>query len=699
MRISTDRTRRPFGRRQVERLCRLLGDERGISLIFALLSMLVISTLAGGVAVYTTSDVHHSNMDRSSASAYQLAEAGLNHAISVLAAADDPRDSSLLPATTVQFPGLGGSATYSGDAVEANDEVTWTLTSTGTVGTSPARSHTLTQSLLVRGLVPGADLGSWSRFYQDSASRCLTIDTVNMPAPIATRGDLCLINGGSITGSATTVQAGANVYITGPTVSVGPRTATSTSGSGAWTSPASAYTSNNQYAFTSISPGSTSPNLVVSNFGFSLPSTAKILGVGVDIERKASGSGISDQTVYLRKNGAQVGNNEAYTGGWGGSSWPTFDRTQSYGGSSNTWGTTWTASDLNASNFGVQLSARNTTSGWGASTLTAYVDAITVTVYYAADTDGIGTSSTPIDTATVGGTCTYNGNPAHVPCTSVDHVWANNIVSSADTSDLVMPHPDFQYWFDNAMPGPKHFCTNSNNNLSPLVFDNDGSDDSNDSLRFDNSPTYDITPYSRDYDCQYVQNGVLKGEIGWNHTTHVMTVSGTIFFDGDVRFDDDGEIVHYHGRAIIYAAGAIEFDELVCAGGTGTTSCANPPSNMSNWDPSQNYLVLYGQHDSEYDQGGSNCSNMFPGATCAANGRHPQSGFQGVVSAQADCLIHEEFFLSGPVICNTISLPYETDGYPSYYPFPSLSDLVDGQKYGDIDTAASFELTPGPVTG
>ena len=259
-----------------------------------------------------------------------------------------------------------------------------------------------------------------------------------------------------------------------------------------------------------------------------------------------------------------------------------------------------------------------------------------------------------------------------------------------------MPHPDFQYWFLNAKPGPKHFCTNAGNNLSPMQFDNDNSATSNDSLVFNNAPALDMAPLTRDYDCQFVENGVLVGEIGWNHTTHVLTVKGTIFFDGDVRFDNDGQVVHYQGRAIIYAAGAIEFDALVCAGGTGTTSCI---SNMSSWDPKKNYLVLYAAKDSEYDQGGSSCSGLpnSQGVTCA--GSHPASGFQGVVSSQGDCLIHERFQLSGPVICNTISLPYQSDGWPTYSPFPSLSQLVDGQKYGDVTNATAFELLPGPQSG
>jgi hypothetical protein len=266
---------------------------------------------------------------------------------------------------------------------------------------------------------------------------------------------------------------------------------------------------------------------------------------------------------------------------------------------------------------------------------------------------------------------------------------------TADNADLVMPELDLDYWFQNSRPGPKHPCTNVGNNLAPLAFDNDNSAVSNNSQAFDNSGTYDMTPTNRSYDCQVVENGVMLGRIAWNHTTHVLNIGGTIFFDGDVRFDDDGQLVHYQGRGLIYAAGDVEFDELVCAGGTGTAqSCVN---SMSSWDPTKNYLTIMSNGNAEYDQGGASCSGLpANGVTCG--GIHPQSGLQGVVSAQGTCTIHERFKLSGPVVCNRIVLPYESDGWPTYYSFPSLSELVDGQKYGDIQGANAFEIQPGPVT-
>jgi len=681
--------------RHVRRATRRLAEEHGISLLLALIVLCLLSTVGGGVAVYTSSNLRHTYTDQSSASAYHLAQAGLAEGLARLQGADDPTVSTDLPATTRNDTSLGGTYTYSGSSIVGpgtdNDRVTWTITSKGTTG-NPVRTQTLTQTVLVRPTVPGADIGSWSRFYQGDATKCLTIDTVAMPAPIATPGDLCLVNGGSITGASTSVDVGGKVVITGPEVDSGPRNPGTAAG---WTNPTQGRTNDGLYATNAITKQlsgipTIGATLTLTALGFSIPATAYIKGIRVDLQRHAgSSSSLRDNSVLLQKSSTVTSAaDKAVTG----SSWSTSDITATYGSTTDMWGSTWTPAEINSANFGVRFQAKNINTS---STVTAYLDYVQVTVSYYTDTNGIGTAAAPIHDATIGSTCQYNGQTAHIPCTPIDHVNASTVTTAALDPKLVLPVLDLDNAFLNSRPGPKHPCTNAGNGLAPLEFDNDNSAQSNDSLLFDNSSTYDMTPLGRDYDCQVVTNGVLLGRLAWNHTTHVLTVGGSIFFDGDVRFDDDGQLIHYQGRALIYAAGDVEFDELVCAGGTGTAqSCVN---SMSSWDPTKNLLTLQAQGNSEYDQGGSGCSNLAAGVTC--NGIHPQSGFQGIVSAQGTCLIHERFFLSGPVLCNDISLPYQSDGWPTYYPFPSLGSLTDGQKYGNLPNATSWEIAPGPQSG
>ena len=670
-----------------------IARERGFALVMALGLLTVLAISGTAIAYYATGSLTTSAVGKSRASAYDLAEAGLNDAIatmenqlnpdgSVKAGGTSPTSPNLLPPTTVQYPDEHGSVTYSG-TLDTTSWV-WTITSTGKVKVDQGyQSRMLQKAVTVRGLNVGASGNSWSRFYQDSNAACLTIDTDTMVTNVGTRGNLCLVNGGAITGASTTVDVGGTVTISGPDATSPTRAASSAAG---WTSSNNIFSSDSVYATNAVNSNSTGATLTASGFGFAIPASAIIRGITVSLIRKASVSGtLQDANMYLTKAGAQTGGNHAIAGTWG-----TSNSAKTYGSAADLWGAAWTAADVNNAGFGVKFAAKA-----GGSSATASADYVSITITYSNDTSGIGTPGTPIQQANIGGTCTYNGNPAHTPCTSADHVYAGTITRTAPGANpaLVMPQVDFNYWWANAEPGPKHPCTVSNGAVP--AFDNDAGNTNgpNDSIPVNG----EMTPTNADYDCQVWDNGVLKGELGWNHTTHVMTIFGTIFIDGNFRFDDDGEIVHYQGKADIISGGYDEIDEVVCAGGSGTTEPQDDciSTGMSNWDETQNYMTLMSMKDNEYDQGGSGCGGGPPGCLDG----HPQAGFQGVLYSQGDCLIHQGFQDSGPVICNTITIPHEATVDPTYYTFPYQGNLTDGQKYGDTSTATNFELDAGAQSG
>lgn len=121
--------------------------------------------------------------------------------------------------------------------------------------------------------------------------------------------------------------------------------------------------------------GGASQELQAQNFGFAIPGSATIQGIQVDVRReKTAGTGtIQDNDITLLKNGVAVGANKAT-----GSAWPGAEAYAPYGNSTDLWGTTWTPSDINNPNFGVQLSAIETTGN----SATAGVDFIDITVWY-----------------------------------------------------------------------------------------------------------------------------------------------------------------------------------------------------------------------------------------------------------------------------------------------------------------------------
>lgn len=116
--------------------------------------------------------------------------------------------------------------------------------------------------------------------------------------------------------------------------------------------------------------GPTSPRrtyyLKVSTFGFSIPTGATIDGIVVEVYR--AGSSTVDNSVKIVKGGSVTGTDKAT-----GTAWSTSPAT--YGSSTDLWGTTWTAAEINASGFGVAVSAAESAGQ-------ANLNHIRITVYY-----------------------------------------------------------------------------------------------------------------------------------------------------------------------------------------------------------------------------------------------------------------------------------------------------------------------------
>jgi hypothetical protein len=151
-------------------------------------------------------------------------------------------------------------------------------------------------------------------------------------------------------------------------------TALSTGGGGTidWNNQTNAQTSDNSYS--TANPNNTFTKLfMASNFSFTIPSDATITGIQADVERKGSSAvGITDKYVDLFKGISLVSTEKADTI----TPWTTSDSTIVYGSSSDLWGTTWTYSEINNSNFTFAF-ACNTTGNY-----TCSIDHISLTIYF-----------------------------------------------------------------------------------------------------------------------------------------------------------------------------------------------------------------------------------------------------------------------------------------------------------------------------
>lgn len=130
-----------------------------------------------------------------------------------------------------------------------------------------------------------------------------------------------------------------------------------TVGSVAWTNPSNAQTSDDVYT-TSTGIGVVSHYLKATNYGFSIPSTATINGIYVELEKKAANT-ITDSEIKIIKANGALGNTNKLSG----LTWPISDTYSTYGGSADLWGESWTYNDINDADFGVAVSANVTGTG------------------------------------------------------------------------------------------------------------------------------------------------------------------------------------------------------------------------------------------------------------------------------------------------------------------------------------------------
>jgi hypothetical protein len=159
-----------------------------------------------------------------------------------------------------------------------------------------------------------------------------------------------------------------------------------TPGTTAWTSPTNAQgAADASYASCGRTSNGACRQLNSTAYGFALPNSATVIeGITLVVRKYASANSttnnVTDLVVQLQKAGVAVGSNYAKASPLGGR-WATGSggTDYTYGSSTDLWGTTWTASEINDAGFGAIQSA---TIGRAAGTVTGYVDSFSLTVNY-----------------------------------------------------------------------------------------------------------------------------------------------------------------------------------------------------------------------------------------------------------------------------------------------------------------------------
>ena len=186
------------------------------------------------------------------------------------------------------------------------------------------------------------------------------------------------------------------------------------------------------------------------------------------------------------------------------------------------------------------------------------------------------TPVTPITSGAVVGGCT-NGDvtTATTTCNSTNyHYSVKNTGVFIPQSDPERSDTQVASDYTTFDPGPKHACANGTMSTAFDSSPNGASEPDG------NSATFELAPASSDYTC-VSQSGASTGQLSWNHTTGVLTINGSIFFDGNLTISSN---ITYAGTAVIEVAGTISFL------GNNMTVCAqNTNCVFTNWQGSSGH--------------------------------------------------------------------------------------------------------------
>src|SRR5919108_5463001 len=197
------------------RLRRLLRRQDGITLVMAVGILGMLTRTGTTLVYYSNTNARNAEYSNRNASAYDLAEAGINEMMAILAKPDNNAlNQYLLRATTHTYE--GGSVTWSGTlAQNTNGSSTWTLTSTGKIR-NPNRAADVTRTLTAKvPVIPTytqpLNNPSWNFIYsRGTGQTCdMTIQqSVAVNSPLYVAGNLCLQNSAVVNAGPLVVHGG-----------------------------------------------------------------------------------------------------------------------------------------------------------------------------------------------------------------------------------------------------------------------------------------------------------------------------------------------------------------------------------------------------------------------------------------------------------------------------------------------------------
>jgi hypothetical protein len=269
--------------------------------------------------------------------------------------------------------------------------------------------------------------------------------------------------------------------------------------------------------------------------------------------------------------------------------------------------------------------------------------------------NAVGSLAAKISDAHIAAGCQWQSNPFHNPCQgAVDNVFAT--VLDTTPANISPPVANWNGWYLNASPGPYFPCTSVSG--TPPSFDNpvaaaSASDATKLAYMNDNTGTFNLTPASS-YSCK-----TAAGELSWDNTNKLLTVSGTIFIDGSA-YISNGALNQYSGQATLYLRGSFLMkNSTLC----GSLNAAKTACDTLAWDPNKQLLCVVANGDGA----------LAPDSQVSAgdSAQFVSSYFQGAVFGTNNVEIGTTSNIDGPIVGSSVKLGQSvTTSFPTITTVP-----------------------------
>jgi Tfp pilus assembly protein PilX len=274
-------------------------------------------------------------------------------------------------------------------------------------------------------------------------------------------------------------------------------------------------------------------------------------------------------------------------------------------------------------------------------------------------------SSHPITSGVVSGGCTnVSVSSSTSTCSAVGfNYWVTTLDTFVQNNAPAMSSSDIAADYAAFDPGPNHACAAGG--LPSTTFDNDG-------VQNGTNTSFELVP-SSSYTC-VSQNGSSTGQLSWNASTKMLTVTGSVFLDGNLTISQSAQ---YTGTAVLEVAGTVTFN------GNATQLCATTvnPCNFNAW------------------QGSSGNNSMLTlvalttGAGAAVTFTDNSQTFQGSIWTQPTS--HMTFVKNGVTVEGPISIGSfdATFNNASFKPLPVIKNMPTGAPIPPNTSATIGALT------